>query len=407
MSDLTRDEKRVAREFIQNCHDKNVFRVVRSYLRQGKDKKKKLEDVFLEGLISTTNDKNLRLFLSRYRKGQLSERHWKVFRPLLLAESMGMINPIIHTLLSSSPVGELLWDIYRANTQAKTLDEALTNVCENRFISQAQVHLDSNNKEEALSLIKQAVVLRAVNSEIDPQAEATRILTNNAFRGSVRIYVETLPRSGTHYLLDRIMETTGYGFASISSQNLNQKPHICVDRMFAALPSSPEYVLKSHFFAPVASSPLLADDVTTLRQVCFFFDSFYSWAHLVCTRINDGTPKKYDGYRVSSDSDEWRLISGHFPVLMDWLEGLNPAATIRYEDYETCQTPAIVAAAKLCSSEPVDIFHSFQPDQRRIYYSNGNILQHAARHFDDKCVETILSGFLPFFQKFYPETDLG
>jgi len=113
MSDLTRDEKRVAREFIQNCHDKNVFRVVRSYLRQGKDKKKKLEDVFLEGLISTTNDKNLRLFLSRYRKGQLSERHWKVFRPLLLAESMGMINPIIHTLLSSSPVGELLWDIYR------------------------------------------------------------------------------------------------------------------------------------------------------------------------------------------------------------------------------------------------------------------------------------------------------
>lgn len=232
-----------------------------------------------------------------------------------------------------------------------------------------------------------------------------------AFFGSIAFHLETMPRSGTHFLINSLRAASQCGYATVfggETVHLNvASDWEQVGDVTFSLPRADTYCLKSYFFQPAQASPLFADDCTVVRQMGFFLDGFYSWGHLLARQQGAAPPTKYEGYRVTGGSREWAALRSFFPVFTGWLDRLDHAQVLRYEDYGQKPTPMMTALAERCSCPAWKLFQGFRPDERRIYYLGDRARRAVRERFDREVYETMVREFGPHFSRFYPEAELG
>lgn len=278
-----------------------------------------------------------------------------------------------------------------------------------RFMSRGRVQYTQNKYSDATKSFSNAIKAIKNNSSLDYHKESVRIVLNGAFGKSIRYYVETLPRSGTHYLIGNLERQTGCGYASLFRGLFDKKkyPYISAYGICFRLPAEPYYILKTHFYSSLERADLFDDEYIHIPQISFFFDFLYSWCHMTRDRLIQDS-KKYVDYRVSSKSFEWRVVKHSFPKLKRWLNNFSRLDVIRYEDYSTLDSPKIMDVADKSSCTPQELFTGFTPDNRRTYYMllTGEGIECLRKRFDEACIIFILNELKEYFEKFYPEISL-
>jgi len=236
------------------------------------------------------------------------------------------------------------------------------------------------------------------------------------FNQCIDYFVDTFPRSGTHYLLgvlDEFAEVDYSGTGSGVRESAQARPQylgvVQLGGVYFCIPSAAmRYVVKSHFFMNRPAPELFAPDAMAIRQFSFFLDGIYSWAHLLARKSAvKAVPAKYDGFRVESASSAWRIIRGHFPMLLRWLRGIDRREVIRYEDYEQPRSSAVRRLVARLGRPARELFASFSPDSRRLYYVPPDRFKAVAdTRFEPAVYAEVVDVLGVYFREFYPEIAL-
>lgn len=213
----------------------------------------------------------------------------------------------------------------------------------------------------------------------------------------IAFIIESMPRSGTHYLYDNIVNMMKMNKANVNEYTWGVP---CIEHYgvhFTLHSNESPYAVFSHLSTPVRD-PRLFKNNKTIYLFSYFFDQIFSycWAHSTVREYDN--PQRYEDYKVQVDSVEWQ---GYRKGLFDVIRWLTFVKDQYYLTYESIwQKPE---KTKQSISEYLGIplprpFTEFKPQNKRCYWHDN----YAAK-FDEEVFKEICTSLRPFFEKFYPE----
>ena len=185
----------------------------------------------------------------------------------------------------------------------------------------------------------------------------------------IELEVETLPRSGTGYIIRNLINNSDFGYSTVFQNELSmhflRNNAIRYKDVFYEWPLKKRYILKSHFFKTRNVNHHNFENCQKLYLISLLYDSFYSWGHLIHCENNQTGLDKYVRYILFEESKEWGIIFNHFRSLKDWMYEILNSNYICYENIKTSKLIDEISNF-YCKK---NVFTNFTPDTRRIYYT--------------------------------------
>lgn len=203
----------------------------------------------------------------------------------------------------------------------------------------------------------------------------------------VALIMETQPRSGTHYVIDNILNTTDLAYADIfGGRNLARSR----DGLLGYTPGHKgEFVAKAHFTRPLHYPAYRYCKTAFLFS--YFFDSYHSWGKLLAAEGRE------EPYVLRSGSGEWSVLRGYFAQHAQWLDYITDKFHLRYEDFYHDFEGAV---SRLGGFAGLDLtgFRPPRPNPCRSYWADNY-----GERFDEEVFRGLAQVFRPWIKRYYPE----
>lgn len=224
-------------------------------------------------------------------------------------------------------------------------------------------------------------------------------------RRQLKLILETLPRSGTHWTMRWICKQTGLNFASVFDSLPPNEPrmsngkftptpisHKALTLYFSENTNSRGYIVFSHYSQPVPLW-LSGDEIPRIRQICYPYDFVRSlaWA-------NGGKIDSKEEFYLSYDNKHWKEIKSLYFKNLDWFFDHSYESYIRLEDYHNDCNSVISRINEITQQELQLVIPEVRINKDRLYF-----IDNYEKYMDQRIFEEITDFFNPVLERFYPE----
>ncbi len=207
----------------------------------------------------------------------------------------------------------------------------------------------------------------------------------------VRLILETLPRSGTSYVLNNLMKCLPWGLAAPFPEGKIPAG----DGILYYIPreGADAYVAFSHHYRPLHYPEYRY--IPTVFQFSYIFDAFHSWGKYWLEGVGRPIPSDY---RLTAGSDEWEMIRREIPLLVSWFEFVADKTTVRYEDYYLDFERTVGRLAGIAGVPRLEGFEPPRKNPERMYWSDRY-----AECFDREVFAILRDRLGPALDRWWPE----
>ena len=213
----------------------------------------------------------------------------------------------------------------------------------------------------------------------------------------IAFILESLPRSGTHYLYNNIVDMLQLSKANVNEYNWGMP---CVEYRgvhFTVTNSKAPYAVFSHNSTPVSENRW-SDKLKRIFLFSYPFDHFFSVCWILANQRNPFTPEIYEKYRIRVDSEEWQSYRTAIFHIKRWFGYIDKYFCLKYESfYREPEKIQQELSDYLCLPLPKP-FTAFKPSHKRSYFHDRY-----SEKFDKEVFDELYTCFKPILDKYYPE----